>query len=102
MFTATSRTPRCSTSELESGSVSYLSVHLRPQQRPGPVNTAFQSAYRTAGRLSGFFITLLLEPDQMKGFFLFLRQALIARCGQQDGRPRVSELMQTIQLADTA
>ena len=77
VFTATSRTARRSTSELESGSVSYLTVHLRPQQRPGPVNTAFQRAYRTAGRHSGFFITLLLKPDQMKGFFLFLRQALV-------------------------
>ena len=71
------RISRRSTSEQESGGVSYLAVHLRPQQRPGPVNTAFQSAYRAAGRLSGFLITLLLKPDQMKGVFLFLWQALI-------------------------
>src|ERR1700722_3901456 len=71
------RSPRCSASELQSGRVSYLAVHLGPQQSPGPVNPAFQSSYGAAGRLSGFFITLLLDPDQMKGFFLFLRQSLI-------------------------
>ena len=65
-----SRAPRRSTSELQSGSVCYLAVHLGPQQSPGSVNPAFQRAYRAAGRLSGFVITLLLKPDQMKGFFL--------------------------------
>jgi hypothetical protein len=71
------RSPRHSASELRSGRVSYLAVHLGPQQSPGPVNPAFQSSYGAAGRLSGLFITLLLDPDQMKGFFLFLRQSLI-------------------------
>src|ERR1700722_14751933 len=50
------RSRRRSACELQSGRVSHLAVHLGPQQSPGPVNPAFQSAYGAAGRLSGFFI----------------------------------------------
>ena len=42
------------------------------------MNPAFQSAYGAAGRLSSLYITLLLDPDQMKGFLLFLLQSQIA------------------------
>ena len=40
------------------------------------MNSAFQRAYRSAGRASGFFVTLLFDSDHTKGFFLFPRQAL--------------------------
>ena len=54
----------------------YLTVHLRPQVQAGTVNTALQCAYRAAGRVSSFFVTLLFDSCHPKGCFLFLRQAL--------------------------
>ena len=50
-----------------------IAEDLRPQLPPGSVNPALQSTHRAACRIRHLLIASLFNPNQMKGFFLFLR-----------------------------